>query len=181
MANSAWLSWWPTPLGRSWLLDALPLGAGAARLGGVLWLVAGLGLIAAGLGLVGVPLLHGEWQTSALIGAALSLVALVLYFHPYYHGLLIARTQFGDGFRTIAVSRFGYLGTPLPADPSPAAQADAYAALLDALGIQREPSLAPPPAGPVRSILPCGIPTALLRSCCCPPPVLGTRPLPRGR
>ena len=55
----------------------------------------------------------------------------------FNHGLLIARTQFGDGFHTIAVSRFGYLNTPLPADPSPAAQADAYAALLDALGIQR--------------------------------------------
>jgi pimeloyl-ACP methyl ester carboxylesterase len=55
----------------------------------------------------------------------------------FNHGLLIARTQFGEGFHAIAVSRFGYLGTPLPADASPAAQADAYAALLDTLGIQR--------------------------------------------
>jgi hypothetical protein len=46
----------------------------------------------------------------------------------FNHGLVIARAQFGDGFRTLAVSRFGYLGTPMPADPSPAAQADAYAA-----------------------------------------------------
>jgi 2-hydroxy-6-oxonona-2,4-dienedioate hydrolase len=35
------------------------------------------------------------------------------------------------------VSRFGYLRTPLPADASPEAQADAHACLLDALGIQR--------------------------------------------
>ena len=41
------------------------------------------------------------------------------------------------GFRVIAVSRFGYLRTPLPADASAAAQADAHACLLDALGIRR--------------------------------------------
>ncbi|WP_428834589.1 alpha/beta fold hydrolase [Nonomuraea maheshkhaliensis] len=35
----------------------------------------------------------------------------------------------------IAISRFGYLRTPLPADASPAAQADALAAALDALEI----------------------------------------------
>jgi pimeloyl-ACP methyl ester carboxylesterase len=42
-----------------------------------------------------------------------------------------------SGFRVIAMSRFGYLRTPLPADASPAAQADAHACLLDALGINR--------------------------------------------
>jgi pimeloyl-ACP methyl ester carboxylesterase len=41
------------------------------------------------------------------------------------------------GFRVIAMSRFGYLGTPLPLDASPQAQADAHAHLLDALGIER--------------------------------------------
>lgn len=41
------------------------------------------------------------------------------------------------GFRVIAMSRFGYLRTPLPADASPATQADAHACLLDALGIKR--------------------------------------------
>lgn len=41
-----------------------------------------------------------------------------------------------DGLRVIAMSRFGYLRTPLPADASPAAQADAHAALLDALGVR---------------------------------------------
>src|SRR6185503_12072375 len=40
-------------------------------------------------------------------------------------------------FRVIAMSRFGYLRTPLPADASPAAQADAHACLLDALKISR--------------------------------------------
>jgi pimeloyl-ACP methyl ester carboxylesterase len=41
------------------------------------------------------------------------------------------------GFRVIAMSRFGYLRTPLPADASAAAQADAHACLLDALNIPR--------------------------------------------
>jgi len=41
------------------------------------------------------------------------------------------------GFRAIAMSRFGYLRTPLPADASPAAQADAHACLLEALGVER--------------------------------------------
>jgi pimeloyl-ACP methyl ester carboxylesterase len=40
-------------------------------------------------------------------------------------------------FRIIAISRFGYLRTPLPKDASPEAQADAHAAVLDALHIPR--------------------------------------------
>lgn len=39
--------------------------------------------------------------------------------------------------RVIAVSRFGYLRTPRPADASPEAQADAHVCLLDALGIAK--------------------------------------------
>jgi pimeloyl-ACP methyl ester carboxylesterase len=54
----------------------------------------------------------------------------------YDQGLLIAE-DFDEGYRVIAPSRFGYLKTPVPKDSSPAAQADAHAALLDFLGIQR--------------------------------------------
>jgi pimeloyl-ACP methyl ester carboxylesterase len=50
------------------------------------------------------------------------------------HGLVAADFA-GDGFRVIAPSRFGYLRTPVPADSSPAAQADAHAALLSTLRI----------------------------------------------
>ena len=42
-----------------------------------------------------------------------------------------------EGFRVIAMSRFGYLGTPLPEDASPTAQADAHACLLSSLGLRR--------------------------------------------
>jgi pimeloyl-ACP methyl ester carboxylesterase len=55
----------------------------------------------------------------------------------YDHGLFIARTYGGEGFRWISPSRFGYLRSPLPADASTAAQADALAELLDALGADR--------------------------------------------
>lgn len=53
----------------------------------------------------------------------------------YDQGLHAAHTLLGEGFRTIAPSRFGYLRTPLPHDASPAAMADALAALLDALRV----------------------------------------------
>jgi hypothetical protein len=52
-------------------------------------------------------------------------------------GMAFAGTLARQGVRVIAMSRFGYLGTPMPADASAAAQADAHACLLDALGIGR--------------------------------------------
>ena len=52
-------------------------------------------------------------------------------------GLEFAGSLPRRGFRVIAMSRFGYLRTPLPDDASPIAQADAHACLLDALGIER--------------------------------------------
>ncbi|MCW5853676.1 MAG: alpha/beta fold hydrolase, partial [Anaerolineae bacterium] len=55
----------------------------------------------------------------------------------YDQGLVMSRAFGGDGFQWIAPSRFGYLRTPLPADASTAVQADAFADLLDTVGIQR--------------------------------------------
>src|SRR5512146_1171818 len=55
----------------------------------------------------------------------------------YDQGLQIGEPLARNGFRVIATSRFGYLRTPLPEDASAAAQADAHAALLDALKIER--------------------------------------------
>ncbi len=48
-------------------------------------------------------------------------------------GLEFGRPLAERGFTVIAMSRFGYLRTPMPIDASPAAQADAHACLLDAL------------------------------------------------
>jgi pimeloyl-ACP methyl ester carboxylesterase len=52
-------------------------------------------------------------------------------------GLAFSQPLMNRGFRVIAMSRFGYLRTPLPEDASPAAQADAHACLLDALAIDQ--------------------------------------------
>ena len=52
-------------------------------------------------------------------------------------GLYAAGRLADHGFRLIAPSRFGYLRTPMPADHSPAAEADAFAELLDSLGIRK--------------------------------------------
>lgn len=55
----------------------------------------------------------------------------------YDQGLLFAGPLADRGFRVTAMSRFGYLRTPLPEDASPRTQADAHASLLDALQIDR--------------------------------------------
>jgi pimeloyl-ACP methyl ester carboxylesterase len=52
-------------------------------------------------------------------------------------GMEFAEPIAAGGFHVVAMSRFGYLRTPMPTDASPAAQADAHVALLDALGIPR--------------------------------------------
>ena len=50
-------------------------------------------------------------------------------------GMAFAGTLAQQGVRVIAMSRFGYLRTPMPEDATVAAQADAHVCLLDALGI----------------------------------------------
>lgn len=66
--------------------------------------------------------------------------APVLVVHGIYHhcvgGLLSVRDLLADR-RVIAPSRFGYLGSSMPPNATPAAQADAFAALLDALDIRQ--------------------------------------------
>ncbi len=52
-------------------------------------------------------------------------------------GMAFAQPLVAQGFRVVAMSRFGYLRTPLPNDASAEAQADAHACLLDALKIAR--------------------------------------------
>jgi pimeloyl-ACP methyl ester carboxylesterase len=55
----------------------------------------------------------------------------------YDQGMTTGQATVGEGFRIIAPSRFGYQNTPMPKDASPAAQADAFACLLDALDIKK--------------------------------------------
>jgi pimeloyl-ACP methyl ester carboxylesterase len=58
-------------------------------------------------------------------------------FQHCFSGLLSVRDLFTNR-RLIAPSRFGYLGSSMPPNATPAAQADAFAALMNALGIHGE-------------------------------------------
>ena len=66
----------------------------------------------------------------------------------YDQGLILARTIGAEGYRYVAVSRPGYLGTPLSAGRSAQEQADACAALLDALRIRDVAVMAVSGGGP---------------------------------
>lgn len=84
MALPAWFAWWPGPFGRSWLFEAIGAPTGVAMLGGLLWLVAGLALIAGGMGWFGIGVLADFKYPLLVGGASLGLIALALYFHPIY-------------------------------------------------------------------------------------------------
>jgi 2-hydroxy-6-oxonona-2,4-dienedioate hydrolase len=55
----------------------------------------------------------------------------------YDQGMAFAAPLTMRGIRVIAMSRFGYLRTPMPANASAQTQADAFVCLLDALDIQQ--------------------------------------------
>lgn len=63
-------------------------------------------------------------------------------FGGHDQGLVLARGQIGEQFQSIIPSRFGYLGSPLPENVTPADQADALACLLEELDIERTAVLA---------------------------------------
>jgi pimeloyl-ACP methyl ester carboxylesterase len=73
----------------------------------------------------------------ATLGEGTPVLVVHGIFGGFDQGLVVARGNVGEGFRSIVPSRFGYLRSPLPDDASPAGQADAFACLLDALGIQQ--------------------------------------------
>lgn len=69
---------------RSWLLPQLGLKPAAIRRIGILLVVfTTLGFVLAGLGVFGVPGLAELWRTSAVVSAVLSLLLLLLFWHPW--------------------------------------------------------------------------------------------------
>ena len=52
-------------------------------------------------------------------------------------GMGLSEDYLGSGYRLLLVSRFGYLKSTVPENPSPELQADVYRELLDHLGIER--------------------------------------------
>lgn len=69
-------------------------------------------------------------------GSGIPLLAIHGSGGGYDQGMAFAGVLVDQGIRVIAMSRFGYLRTPMHADGSAAAQADAHVCLLDALGIR---------------------------------------------
>lgn len=69
---------------RSWLLPQLGLGASAIQWFGIILVVlATAGFVLAGLGVLGVPGLNTIWRTVAVISSCLSLLLLILFWHPW--------------------------------------------------------------------------------------------------
>ncbi|MCB2185993.1 MAG: alpha/beta hydrolase [Deltaproteobacteria bacterium] len=93
--------------------------------------------------------------------------------------LLLAQAIGPAGYRYLAVSRPGYLGTPLAAAQSAAAQGELLAALLDELGVATAGVMAVSGGGPAALALALGQPArcrALVLASTCASPV--TTPIP---
>jgi len=73
----------------------------------------------------------------ARVGSGYPLLVVHGAFGGFDQGLWAANSGDFTEYQVISVSRFGYLRTPLPPDANLNLQADAFAGLLDALGIQR--------------------------------------------
>nr|WP_325166771.1 alpha/beta hydrolase [Devosia oryziradicis] len=83
-------------------------------------------------------------------GTGRALLALHGGMGGYDQSWLLARALLGDrpDFRTLGLSRPGYLGTAQSLGRTPQAQADLYAGLLDTLGIERSLVAAVSAGGP---------------------------------
>jgi 2-hydroxy-6-oxonona-2,4-dienedioate hydrolase len=90
--------------------------------------------VAQGAVLIDTPCGPLEYQDT---GAGVPLLAVHGSGGGHDQGIALAGGLARQGIRVIAMSRFGYLRTPIPADASAAAQAQAHVYLLDALGIPR--------------------------------------------
>lgn len=79
---------------------------------------------------------HGDLEY-AVSGEGTPVLSLHGAGGGYDQGLWLGKLALGDGFKFISVSRYGYLRTPIPQDPSIKAQAALCKDLLDHLNIQK--------------------------------------------
>jgi pimeloyl-ACP methyl ester carboxylesterase len=84
----------------------------------------------------------------AIIGNGPAVLALHGAMGGWDQGVLLARTACVPGYRYVALSRPGYLGTPLAGHATPSGQARLYRDFLDALGIERAAVVAISGGGP---------------------------------
>jgi len=69
---------------RSWLFQKLELDAAVVKkIGIILVILTVLGFIIAGLGGLGIPGLNKIWSTAAGLSAGVSLILLILFWHPW--------------------------------------------------------------------------------------------------
>lgn len=73
----------------------------------------------------------------AIVGEGYPVLVVHGAMGGFDQGLFLARNIDMSNHQVISVSRFGYLGTPVPPAATLDTQADAYAALLDVLGIRQ--------------------------------------------
>ncbi len=122
---------------KSWLFTALAAGVAIPAFGASLRYRRDLNAARARLAAVDRHLVSTPWGAVEYAERGSGDPVLVVHgiFHNCVGGLRSVR-DFSDR-RYIAPSRFGYLGSHLPLDATPAHQADAFVALLDALGIDQ--------------------------------------------
>jgi 2-hydroxy-6-oxonona-2,4-dienedioate hydrolase len=77
------------------------------------------------------------WLEYATAGTGPTLLMIHGTGGGFDQALTFTQRLVGRGFRVIAPSRFGYLRSDFPEDPSSERQADAFVELLDQLGIER--------------------------------------------
>ena len=82
------------------------------------------------------------------VGEGPAVVAIHGAMGGYDQSLILAQTIGSAGFRYVAVTRPGYLGTPMRSGRSPEAQGDLIAALLETLGVGRAGVMAVSGGGP---------------------------------
>lgn len=84
----------------------------------------------------------------AFLGKGPAVLALHGAMGGFDQALILARTAGFPGYRYVAPSRPGYLGTPLALGRTPVEQANLYRDLLDTLGIERAAVMAVSGGGP---------------------------------
>jgi pimeloyl-ACP methyl ester carboxylesterase len=84
----------------------------------------------------------------AEIGTGPVVVAIHGAMGGYDQGLILAQTIGSAGYRYLALSRPGYLGTPMGSGPSPDQQGDLIAALLDEMQVDKAGVMAVSGGGP---------------------------------
>ena len=73
----------------------------------------------------------------AVMGAGTPMLVVHGAEGGFDQGIDVTGVLAGRGYQIIAPSRFGYLRSPMPSNATTATQADAYAQLLDRLGIDK--------------------------------------------